>query len=114
MMHTMKLFKSAFERIKARSKKIEVRLNDKKCQKLKVGDTIKFTLLDNPTETIETKILDLESFPSFEALLNKYDLSYYGHPEDYSSDKFIEGCYKIWPKEKVEKYGVLAIKIELL
>ena len=58
----MKLYDEAFEFVKNGKKKIEVRCNDKKRRKLKVGDKIIFSKYSNPKEKIRVEITDLKSF----------------------------------------------------
>ena len=53
MLHQMKLKRSPFEKIKDGSKTIELRLYDEKRQKVKIGDFIEFTCLDDATQKIK-------------------------------------------------------------
>ncbi len=54
--HRMHLYKEPFEMIKSGKKKIEIRLNDEKRQKLKIGDTIVFSKLPDCKDKIEVKV----------------------------------------------------------
>ena len=49
-MHLMKLNPSPFERIKNGSKRVEIKLFDKKRQILKVNELIQFSNIENPKE----------------------------------------------------------------
>ena len=84
MLHEMKLQAEYYNFILNGTKRIEIRLNDEKRQKIKIGDSIKF--LKEP----ELK----ESFNAKEKLLNVLE--------------------KFYTKEKQETYGVLAIVIDLI
>ena len=65
MLHKMKLQLSPFEKIKSGSKTIELRLYDEKRQKVKIGDFIEFTCLDDATQKIQTKVTALHRYSSF-------------------------------------------------
>lgn len=47
MEHSMKLNAEPFEAIRNHKKTVEIRLNDEKRQKVKIGDTIVFTNIDD-------------------------------------------------------------------
>ena len=110
MLYLMKLQSDPFEKIKNGTKTIEIRLNDEKRQLLNVGDTIEFSLFDNPEQKILTEILSLQKFKNFKELCYAFDPKSYGseNKEEY------ELMYKYYSKEDEEKYGVLAIKIKNL
>ncbi len=111
MKHEMKLQNLPFVQIKNGTKKYELRLNDEKRQKLKVGDYIEFTNIKT-SERILTKIKDIKHFENFEKLykeFNKIDLGYLPNEVALSSD--MELYYN---KKEQEKYGTLAIEIELI
>ena len=109
-MHEMHLDNSPFNQIKNGTKTIEIRLNDEKRRKIKVGDTIRFTnLITN--EILETKVIKLHKFPSFEELYKNFDKVSLGYKEnEIASPKDME---KYYPIEKQKKYGTLGIEIKL-
>lgn len=111
MKYEMKLQNLPFVQIKNGTKKYELRLNDEKRQKLKVGDYIEFTNIKT-SEKIITKIKDIIHFENFEKLykeLNKIDLGYL--PKEVALPSDMELYYS---KKEQEKYGTLAIEIELI
>lgn len=114
MQHSMKLFEGPFDRIKSGKKIIELRLFDKKRQKLKIDDTIKFSKLPELKEKIKVKILELSKFSSFKELYKSIDIKDLGFLKDYSIEELLERIHKIYSKKDEEKYGVLGIKIKLI
>lgn len=52
MVHEMKLRNIPFEKIKTKEKTIELRLLDKKRSKIRIGDTIRFSLVENNNEYV--------------------------------------------------------------
>jgi ASC-1-like (ASCH) protein len=106
----MKLQQSPFEKIRRGIKTIEIRLNDEKRQELEVGDTIKFSLIDQPEVTIKTEVLELLHFATFKELFEVFTPASYGS----SSQDEWEKMYRYYPKAKEAKYGVLGIRLKYL
>lgn len=109
MLHQMKLRLSPFEKIKDGSKTIELRLYDEKRQKVKIGDFIEFTCLDDATQKIQTRVTALHKFTSFAELyaaLPKEKLGYSptGTPDPNHMDEY-------YSREDQERYGVLGIEL---
>lgn len=109
-MHNMKLYSSSFEMIKSGEKTIELRLFDEKRQQIKVGDKIVFT---NTTagETLNTTVVELHRFDSFEELYKSLPLLKCGYtPEDVDKAKpsDMEQYYSV---EEQRKYGVVGIEL---
>ena len=103
-MHYMK-----FNLIKSGTKTIELRLNDLKRQKIKVGDLIEFTnrITD---EKMVVRVVDLIKFNSFSDLYKNFSKVSMGYREDEDANPSDMELY--YSLEEQEKYGVLAIKIE--
>ena len=108
MKHKMKLQLNPFEKIKSGSKTIEVRLNDEKRQQIKIGDEIEFSLMDQPNNTIKTKVLDLFHFSTFSELFDSYPAVDFGGTDKED----LMGIYKYYTQEDEKKYGVVGIKLE--
>lgn len=109
--HKMHLNKGPFEMIKSGQKKIEIRLNDEKRRKVKIGDTIIFSKLPDCKEKIEVKVTGLLHYASFRELYEDIPFQLIGR-ENKSLDWMLQGIYKIYDKEREEKYGALGIRIE--
>ena len=111
MIHEMNLHDEPFNLIKAKTKNIEMRLNDERRKDLKVGDYIVFT---NRTtlEKIKTKILELYYYDNFKELYKHFDKISIGYKEDEVPNPSDMNQY--YSLEQQEKYGVVAIKIEMI
>ena len=107
----MKLHNGPFEKIKQGTKNVEMRLNDKKRQLIKIGDIIEF---ENRVtfETISVSVVGLVKFNSFTDLYNSFDKMSIG----YDADDIANPCdmEKYYSKEEQEMYGVLAILIKII
>lgn len=113
MTHYMNLCSEPFYSIKNKEKIYELRLLDSKRQKLKVGDTITFTNLDNK-ETLSVKVVGLHKFSSFEELYNNLPLDKCGYNESNINKANPNDMEKYYSKEKQSQYGVVGIEISLL
>ncbi|MDD2637082.1 MAG: ASCH domain-containing protein [Bacteroidales bacterium] len=108
----MKLNENAFLNIKNGIKKFELRLNDEKRQKLSLNDNIKFHNLNNIDEIISVKIIGLLRYNSFKDLFIDIDYNLCG-PANSLEEK-LERVHIFYTTEEEQKYGILAIKIELI
>lgn len=110
MEHVLRLQSTPFSKIKAGAKTVEVRLYDEKRQLLKIGDTIEFFLVDDPSQKVRVKILDLVRCTTFVELYNVFSPEELGElkKEDW------ENMYHYYTKEQEEWYGVLGIKFQMI
>lgn len=79
MFHKMKLQNSPFRKIQKGSKTIELRLYDEKRQKVKVGDQIEFTNLEDRTQKLLTRVVALHRFDSFEEMFSSLPVGAMGY-----------------------------------
>ena len=100
-----------FEKIKNGQKTVEMRLYDEKRSKLSVGEQIIFMKNSNENERIYAKIRSLHIFKNFDELYKHFDKRDLGYGENEVANA--ADMEKYYSKEKQEKYGVLAIKLEL-
>ena len=109
MLHQMKLRLSPFEKIKNGSKTIEMRLFDEKRQKVRTGDFIEFTCLDDGKLKLQARVTALHQYSSFAELyaaLPKEKLGY--KSADTPDPNHMDDYYT---RADQEKYGVLGIEL---
>ena len=109
----MKLKEPYYSKIQSGEKIYEIRLNDEKRQVMSVGDVIVFRKEPELLETVQTEILDLIHFKSFEELVNSLALNDIGF-DGYDKDNVIDVYHSIYSAEQENKYGVLAIKLKVI
>ena len=109
----MKLAPHPIKNIRNGNKTIELRLYDKKRQKISIGDEICFINTENEKDFLCVTVEDLFIFDSFEELYKNLPLSECGYTKEYieTASPNDMDCY--YPKEKQIKYGVVGIKISL-
>lgn len=111
MTHYMNLNPEPFEMINAGIKTIELRLNDEKRQKIKVGDKIEFTNTQNSDRKLTVNVIALHTFMSFAELYKNLPLLKCGYTDRNISTAKPEDMELYYSKEKQSEYGVLGIEI---
>ena len=112
MTHEMKLNEKAFSNIKSGIKKFELRLYDERRKNINLGDSIIFHNLSNLDDTISVKVLALLRYPTFADFFKDIDFKLCGTAN--SLEEKIERVHTFYTIEQEKKYGILAIKIELI
>ncbi len=111
MTHIMNLDPSAFLKIEKGSKTIELRLNDEKRQKIKIGDRIEFRC-GEINSVIFAEVIKLHKFLDFEQLYKALPLEKCGYSENDLKTAHYTDMEKYYTKEQIKKYGVLGIELQ--
>ncbi len=111
--YRMKLLPEYFNYIKNGTKRLELRLNDEKRKELKVNDQIIFEKLDEMPEYLTTKIVYIYKFRNFEKLIKNFDIEKLAD-KTVTKNELLTKLNQIYTKNQQNKYGVLAIEIELV
>ena len=109
MKHTLNLHPEPFALIKSGHKTIEMRLNDEKRSIIKPGDEIEFINREND-EYLVVDVLSITPYKSFNELYSSNNKKDLGYNENEVADP--NDMSKYYTEEQIEKYGVLAIKIQ--
>lgn len=110
-MQEMHLAKQPFEQIKNGEKTVEIRLNDEKRKCLKVGDVLRFTQVGG-NETVTARIVALHSFETFLQLFSS-DLFEKTGSGNMTAEQAAESMYAYYSRQQEERFGVLAIELQL-
>ena len=111
MLHKMNLWHDSFEAIRNKTKTIEMRLNDEKRSRIKLGDIIEFTDTGSG-ETIRCTVLNLFRYADFETLYRNHTPISIGYKENETalpSDMLI-----YYSQDDVKKYGVVGIEVRVI
>ena len=111
VIHHMKLWNDSYELIKKGIKTIEMRLNDEKRSKIKVGDIIEFTNTST-LEKLKVKVDKIYKYDNFEQLYSNHNKISIGYKSEEIADP--EDMLMYYTKEEIEKYGVLGIKVMII
>ncbi len=110
MRHDMDLYAGSFEAVRSGLKTIEMRLNDEKRQKIRVDDLVFFHSSKNEYDVIHCKVKELYHYKDFYEAYDRHGKTEIGYKEDEKADP--SDMYAYYSKEKIERYGVLLIRIE--
>ena len=107
MMHHMGLDGEYFGSIREGRKTVEVRLNDEKRRKLRVGDAVEFSSVTGPDETIRVEVLGLRPYQTFAEMYEAIPFPDFGCA-GWTMEQKLEGTYKI--AGKALGHGGMTIK----
>lgn len=113
MIHQMKLYEEPFNSIKIGRKTVEVRLNDDKRRRLKVGDWIEFTKVPPDTDRLKVEIIALSVYPTFKDMYTTIPAQAFDM-ENVSLEEMIEQTYAIYTPAQESQWGTLAITVKRL
>lgn len=107
----MGLYGEYYHAIKEGKKTIEVRLNDEKRRKIKVGDSIEFVKVPQQDEILKVQVINLCSYDTFEDMYNDIPFKDFDC-EGWTMKEMIDGTYEIYTPAQEKEWGTLAITIE--
>jgi len=109
--HQMGLYGEYFKAIKEGRKTVEVRLNDEKRRKIKVGDTIEFIKVPEKDETLQVQVIEIRTYDTFQEMYEDIpfkDLDC----EGWTMEAMINRTYEIYSPKQEKEWGTLAITIK--
>ena len=107
--YRMKLTGSNFQLIQKGKKTIEIRLFDEKRKKLKIGDEIVFTNINDENQKIKVIVKDLITAENFETLFNGINLVDAGWNTNDTAEIAANDMLKYYSANQIKENGVLAI-----
>lgn len=107
----MGLYGEYFKAIKDGKKTVEIRLNDEKRRKIKIGDAIEFIKVPEQNDTLQVKVTGLRTYDTFQAMYKDIPFKDFDCA-DWSMKEMIEGTYEIYTPEQEKEWGTLAITIK--
>ena len=107
----MNLHNNPFEAVKRGTKTIEMRLNDEKRRRIKIGDLIEF-VNTSTQEMLKVEVRNLYRYKDFEELYSHHDKVSIGYALNEVANYQDMQIY--YNPSDILKNGVLAIEIKLL
>lgn len=107
MIHKMNLWNESFQKIKNKTKTIEMRLCDEKRSLISIGDIIEFNNTST-NEQLQCVVINLYKYESFDELYKHHDKFSIG----YSNDEVAEpnDMLAYYSVDNIRKYGVMGIE----
>lgn len=72
MIHKMGIYGEYFQSIMEGEKKVEVRLNDEKRRKIKIGDMIEFIKVPQQDETLKVQVTGIRKYDTFKEMYETF------------------------------------------
>ena len=107
----MNLQPKYFDFIKGGTKRIELRLYDKKRQSIQLGDIIEFAKSEN--EKFKAEVTGLLRYNSFADLFEDFDISILAD-NSMTKQELLEVLGEFYSEEKQAEFGVIGIRIKLI
>ena len=113
MDHRMGLFEEPFHSMKTGEKTVEVRLNDEKRRKVKIGDFITFIRLPENGHALVAEVTELRTFPTFREMYEHIPASDFDAVGD-SIEEMVTNTYELYTPEQEKAWGTSAITLKLV
>lgn len=110
MMHEMKLQDRFFNYMKNGTKRIELRLNDEKRQKIQLNDEIFFSNYSG--EKLSAKVIGLLRYNNFSDFFRDFPIEILAD-KSMSKDELRNALEEFYTPEKQATFGVLGIRLEI-
>ena len=111
MKHILKLQSRYFDYINNGTKRIELRLNDEKRQKINIGDIIVFQKEPELDITMNVRVVGLLRYNTFEELFEDFDIQILAD-KSMTKQELLDVLHEFYSVEKQKQYGVLGIRIK--
>ena len=105
----MKVQEKYYKLLKSGQKRIELRLFDEKRRKIRIGDEIIFSNLNDDTDSFKARVTHLYRADNFESLCRQISPKEAGFE---TAEELIGVMQTFYPRIDQEKYGVLGIGIK--
>lgn len=111
MIHQMGLYDEYFKAMKDGKKTVEVRLNDEKRRKIKVGDIIEFIRVPEQAASIFMEVTELRTYATFREMY--HDIPFEAlDGEGWTVEEMLKGTYEIYSPAQEKQWGTLAIGVK--
>lgn len=110
---TIHLDADIYDNVKHGTKNVEVRVNDEKRRRLKVGDKFTFLLRPDEVESMDAVVEDLIYYKNFEDLVKDYTIEEL-YASGYTKEEFLTLLKRFYSDEEIEEYGTVAIKFRII
>ena len=107
-----KIYESVYNDMVSGKKKLEFRLLNEKSESIKVGDEIKFIVLDEEYKFVLVEVTNKYIYENIEDLWNHKEVLT-NNILNYTKDEFISAFYGIFGKEKVDSSKIVGIEFKV-
>lgn len=112
MEYNYKIYNEVYNDILSGKKNVEFRLLNEKSESIKVGDTIKFTVVDDENKCLITRVIDKFIYNDLDSVCESNE--YLNNSLNCSKEEFISLFNKIFGEENVNNSKIVGFKIEMV
>lgn len=112
MEYKYRVFDEVYNEMLSGHKTVEFRLLNEKSDSIKIGDTIKFIVLNNDNKYLVTKVIGKYIYNDINELCNSEEIK--NNSLNYSKEKIIETFNGLYGEETVKKSKFVGFKIEVI
>ncbi len=108
----MHLQSDIFKLVATGEKTFEIRVNDLKRQKIKVGNIVTFIDREDQTKKVSCKVENLFYFKTFVELFHNIKKEDCGFSPKLTADQIEDFCLQFFSAEEIHKYGLVVLQIK--
>lgn len=109
----MRLRPEILEKVKSGKKTLELRIYDEKRRKIRLGDEIEFSDMNEIGKKARVRVAGLLRYGKFSDLIQDMPAAYLGYKES-EKDYLKASMYEIYTPEEEAECGVLGIRMRLV
>lgn len=103
-----KIYDSVYKDMITGKKNVEFRLLNEKSSQIKIGDEIKFSVINNEEKHLLVEVTNLYIYNNIEELWDSKEII--NNHLDYTKEEFIDTFYQIFGKEKATNSKIIGIE----
>lgn len=107
-----KIYREVYDNMLTGIKKVEIRLLNEKSSKIKIGDKIKFFVVDDENTYLNVRVTNLYHFNNVEDLWENRNFTILD--KETSKEKFVKLFYEIFGEDEVRNHTIIGIEFEII
>mgnify|MGYP005788452919 FL=1 len=107
-----KIYRKVYDNMIAGTKKVEIRLLNGKSNKIKIGDKIKFSVVDDENTYLNVRVTNLYNFKNIEDLWK--NKNFIVLDKNLSKEEFVKLFYEIFGEGEVKTHTIIGIEFEII
>lgn len=107
-----KIYREVYDNMLAGIKKVEIRLLNEKSSKIKIGDKIKFSVVNDKNTYLNVRVTNLYHFENIDDLLE--NKNFFLLDKEKSKGEIIKLFYEIFGEDKVKSHSIIGIEFDII
>ncbi len=107
-----KIYRKVYDNMIAGIKKVEIRLLNEKSSKIKIGDKIKFSVVDNENTYLDVRVTNLYYFKNIDDLWKNKNFLLLD--KQTTKQEIVKLFYEIFGEDKIKSHSIIGIEFEII